>query len=103
MQLINCIYFRLGSKSQKLFPREVFDNQLRKFAKFGLLMSILVVPTCTSNSSDIPSLDDMCDKFEESSVNFDKQSFNYVSKNTFNLYADRMLGIFRDMVELEYI
>ena len=91
--------FRLGSDHQKLFPRDALEHQLKKFSKFGLLMAILVIPTCTSDPENVPDLDEVC----KGNFNSDANLFNYTSTSTINLYEERMMGVFQDMSDLGYI
>lgn len=65
-------------------------------------MAILVLPSCVSDSQDIPDLDEMCNGFEETKE-FDSNNFNYTSNKILNLYEERMLGVFQDMCKHEYI
>jgi hypothetical protein len=39
---------RLGSDPNKVFPREVFEDHLKKFGNFGLTMAIIILPLSLS-------------------------------------------------------
>lgn len=39
---------RLGSDPEKLFPREAFDDHLKRFGRFGLTMAAMVLPIFVS-------------------------------------------------------
>jgi hypothetical protein len=66
-------------------------------------MTILVIPSSVSDADDIPDMNDLSDNFEKSSENFDSNSFVYVTQKTAAMYEERLLGIFQDMFDLEYI
>lgn len=77
-----------------MFPQSAFDDQLKKFGKFGLINSILVLPMMTSNPEDCPDLN------KSSEV---AQELQFTSSSTIDAYTKRMRGVFQDMFDLGYI
>lgn len=69
-------------------------------------MAIMVLPIFTSNAEDVPDMDEMAEKFktmQENGEKFDEKDLQFTSSNTVDVYNERMLGVFEDMVELGYI
>lgn len=97
---------RLGSDPAKIFPREVLNQHLKRFGKFGLAMAIMVLPIFTSNPEDIPDMDRMAEKFKDAQENgeeLNNEDLKFSSANTIGEYNKRMDGVFQDMYRLGYI
>lgn len=97
---------RLGSDPEKVFPRNVLDQHLKKFGKFGLAMAIMVLPIFTSNPEDTPDMDEIAEKFkdaQDNGVEFKQSDLTFSSANTIGEYTKRMDGVFQDMYRLGYI
>lgn len=95
----------MGSNATELFPREVFDQHLHRYGKFGLTMAIMVLPIFTSKSDDIPDMDAMAEKMQsaiDNGTQLDESEINFTSSKTVNVYNERMLGVFQDMYDLKY-
>lgn len=96
----------MGSNPTKLFPREVFDEHLKRFGQFGLAMAIMVLPFFTSKAEDAPDMDGLAKKFKEASDNgvaLGSDSVNSSTLKTNKAYNDRMKDVFEDMFDLKYI
>ena len=98
----------MGSDASKLFPREVFDDHLKRFGKFGLGMAIMALPVFTSTVEDAPDMDAMAEKLKEANenenfANNEDNVFNFTSSKTIDAYNERMSGVFHDMYDLKYI
>lgn len=96
----------MGSDPKKLFPRSAFDDQLKRFGKFGLSIAIMILPVFTSNPEDMPELDDMAKQFQDAQnkgeeIKMDEISFQ--SEKTLGVYEKRMKGVLQDMHRLGYI
>lgn len=97
---------RLGSDPEKVFPRSAFDDQLKRFGKFGLSMAIMTLPVFTSNPEDIPELDDIAEQFKEAQdkgENIKMDEISFQSEKTLGVYEKRMKGVLQDMYRLGYI
>lgn len=95
----------MGSNPSELFPREVLDQHLHRYGKFGLTMAIMVLPIFTSKSDDIPDMDAMAEKMQsaiDNGTQLDESEINFTSSKTVNVYNERMLGVFQDMYDLKY-
>lgn len=97
---------RLGSDPEKMFPRQAFEEQLKRFGRFGLLMAIMVLPIFTSKVEDTPDMDDLAEKFKESltsGIPMDESVISFTTHKTQDAYNERMTGVFQDMYDLKYI
>ncbi|KAG5671600.1 hypothetical protein PVAND_001793 [Polypedilum vanderplanki] len=106
---LSSFIIRLGSDPKKVYPREIFDEQLKKFGKFGLAMAMILLPIFTSDVDDVPDLDDLAEKLQElqSTENghkeFDEGFLEFTSSKTIDKYEERMMGVFIDMYNLDYV
>lgn len=87
-------FFRLGSDPEILFPYTLMMEHFRKFAKFGLVLSTVLLPMITSESGSGLDLDDMGDG---------TNSDNFISEKSRNQLHKRLRDVIIDMARLEYI
>uniref|UniRef100_A0A9I3FH68 CHK kinase-like domain-containing protein n=1 Tax=Anopheles epiroticus TaxID=199890 RepID=A0A9I3FH68_9DIPT len=91
---------KLGHNSQEVFPRTAMMRQLRRFAKFGMLMAIFVIPMLCTRNEDLPDMDEAAEKFRETNeMNLDAMSMNSDQV----AFRKRMSGVIRDMVRYGYL
>lgn len=96
---MNTYNFRLGS-DPKLFPLELMLEHFRKFAKFGLVLSTVLLPMITSEIGSGLDLDGMGDQ----SSNKDGANANdFISNRSRIKLMERLRDVIIDMVRLEYI
>lgn len=102
---ISLNFLRLGSDPTKLFPRNVFNDHLKKFGHFGLLMAIIVLPLFTSDAAKLPDMEDIAKTFKKvgEKEKVDENAFKYLTDKSENRYATRMMGVCEDMDLLGYI
>lgn len=84
----------------------MLNDHLSRFGKFGLAMAIMVLPIFTSNSEDVPDMDEVAEKFKEMNENglaLDESAIQFTNASTIDVYNDRMCGVFQDMYDLGYI
>lgn len=88
---------RLGSNPDKIFTLNDLLDQLRKFGKFGLCMTAMVIPMISAESKDIPDLDKVAENLNEGTEfeGFDKNQKNMI-------YKTRMSDVIRDIIRLGY-
>ncbi|CAH1717920.1 unnamed protein product [Chironomus riparius] len=101
---------RLGSDPEKLFPRHAFDDHLKKFGKFGLIMGVLVLPVFTSDVDEVPDMDEFVSNLNEvESTNEEdnneavSKGVCYVTTKTYPIYAERLLGVCEDLYNFGYL
>lgn len=88
-----------------MFPRKVFDQHLKVFGNFGLVMAMMILPLITSNAEDTPDMDEFAENLKKLGENgeVDKNAFDFTSENSYDKYAKRMLEVCEDMCLLQYI
>jgi len=97
---------KLGSNPSELYPREVFEDHLKRFGKFGLYMAIMILPIITSKVEDTLNMDEIAEKFQEAADNgtaLDTESINFGKPKSNQEFNDRMSGVFEDMYAFKYI
>jgi hypothetical protein len=90
---------RLGSDPQKLFPRSAFDDQLKKFGRYGLFMAIITLPAVTADPDNLIDTEAISEHLNNSSGG-DSSALELKSSS---MYKERLKGIFEHMYELGYI
>lgn len=81
---------RLGSDSEKLFKFSDLQDQLRKFGRYGLIMSPMVIMISMAKPEDIPDMDQIAED-QQNEDNYDGM------KKTDDLgYKKRMADVIRD-------
>jgi hypothetical protein len=93
---IKTLNFRLDCDPEKLFPRSAFEQQLKKFGKYGLWVSVLLLATISCDPEFTPDMEKLAENIRDDK----SQSF---SSNTSERYEMRMLGVFEDVCRLGYI
>lgn len=92
---------RLGGDVERQFPRDAFEEQWKKYGRFGLLMGLIVLPMICTTSDELPSMEDYVDRIEKDEKNV---KYEYgTSEESFELYRKRMTGMIRDTVRFEYL
>lgn len=81
---------RVGSDAEKLFKFSDLQDQLRKFGRYGLIMSPMVIMISMAKPENIPDMDKVADD-QQNADNFDGM------KKTDDLgYKKRMADVIRD-------
>lgn len=80
----------------KLFPFELMLEHFRKYAKFGLVLSTVLLPMITSTIGSGLDLDGIGNKDSTNSNNF-------ISDGSRTKLMSRLRDVIIDMVRLEYI
>lgn len=98
----------MGSDPKKVYPREIFEEHLKKFGNFGLNMSMMILPMVTSKPEDTMDLEAMAEKMQsaqEQGGAFDMSDLesSMPAPKSSSDYSKRMLGVFQDMFRLGYI
>lgn len=98
----------MGSDPTKVYPRNVFDEHLKKFGNFGLTMAMMILPIITSKPEDTMDLEAMAEKMQnalDKGEAFDMNDMENAmpAPKSESDYSKRMLGVFQDMFRLGYI
>lgn len=90
----------LGSDPELLFPYQALQDQLKKFGKFGLMMSLMVIQAMVMQPEETPDLDEVARLMEEDPHNIKFMDPGVASEM---IYNRRMRDIIHDMNDLGYI
>ncbi|XP_055913239.1 uncharacterized protein LOC129946895 [Eupeodes corollae] len=90
---------KLGSDPEVLFPRPALDDQLKRFGSFGVIMSLMLIPTLTAKADNVPDLDEISARMEAGDVEFTKEAFGNKVPETFSRIRDVLV----DAINLEYL
>lgn len=93
----------MGSNPTKLFPRDILDDHMKRYAKFGIVMTILVLPLITSKAEDTLDMDKMAEQLMGASDNGAViESTNLAGSEKNIVYNERMRAVFEDMYKFNY-
>lgn len=90
----------MGSNPNELFPYQLMLEHLKKFAKFGLVLSTVLLPMITSdvgNGLDLDAIGN--DAVDSDGTN----SNNFISNASRIKLNTRLRGVIIDMIRLGYI
>lgn len=94
------IHSRLGSDPDKLFPYKLMMEHFRKFAKFAMVFSTVLLPLITTDSGSKVDLDELSQEI----VNGKSMDANvFISNQSEKRFHTRLRDVIIDMVRLEYI
>jgi hypothetical protein len=74
---------------------------MKKYAKYGLLMGVLLVANYESN--DFPDMSEMVQKFKDDKEDPTMNKRSFITDTTAKAYEKRMMDLFEDMYNLGYI
>lgn len=80
------------------YPRNVFDDHVKRFFVHGAIFSLITIPIVTSDIDDIPDHYNMEISDEQSGLS----AFNFKTKND-ALYKIRMSGILKHAIANKFI
>lgn len=78
----------------------MMQDHFRKYAKFGLILSTILLPMITSDSGNAVDLDGLSDAIKNGE---DVDQSVFVSEASLNRLNRRLRDVVADMVRLEYI
>lgn len=92
---------RLGSDPEKLYPFAVFEQELKKFGKFIISFSPIMVQMTLTEATNIPDLDDFSEGLQngDDTVDLVRGDFN---EEIQKIYSKRISDVFTDLLELDY-
>lgn len=89
---------RLGSNPETVFTFNDLLGQLRRFGQYGLIMSTMLIPMVTTETKDIPDMDEFSEKISRGEEIEGMMGVTEVSP----AYKTRMSDVIRDIVRLGY-
>lgn len=90
---------RLGSNPEKLFPYKLMLEHFDRFAKFGLILAMMLIPMLTYKGIGV-NLDESAENFQKGDQ-FDENIF--ITEHSIGEYHKRIHDVVVDMVRLGYI
>ncbi|XP_052890998.1 uncharacterized oxidoreductase dhs-27-like [Anopheles moucheti] len=95
----------LGGNIERQFPRSAFRDQLKQFGRYGLLMSMMVLPIICTPNDELPDTDAAMEGFMNDMTNGnDNVELTYgTTEKAAIRYKKRMSGCIRDVIRLGYI
>lgn len=98
---------RLGEDPEILFPFEALEGQLKKFGRFGMPCSLMLLPIITTQSRDLPDFDKMAEMMDEFKKGDGMSDEAKAFQESFMKHATRVGSRTRDvavdMVQLGYM
>lgn len=91
---------KLGSDPQKLFTFDDLQNQLKKFGKFSLVMSPILIQIMMADAKDVNSMDDLSQKIDGESEETVTLVTGY-DADTQIVYNKRILELMNDVVNMK--
>lgn len=91
---------KLGSDPEKLFPYSALQDQLKRFGKFGLLLSLTILQALIVNAEDVPDMDEVAENLKKDPEKMNLSMYENPCEAEFNR---RILAIVHDMDKLGYI
>lgn len=90
---------RLGGNPDNLFTFQNLLQQLKKFGKFGVLFSTLLLQIILRESSELPDMDQMAQSLKDD-VN---TKFDFSSDKSYQVYKTRISDVLRDAFDYGYL
>lgn len=90
---------RLGSNPDKLFSYADFQNELKKFGNFALLMGTMMTEMMLIDPNDIPNIDELSEDVATVDKNLDVFK---PSEERDRQYDRRINDLFNDFIEMGY-
>lgn len=91
---------KLGSDPERLFPLEEFRKQLKTLSRYGVIMAPVLLQIITANPIDIPDLDAASKDLSEKGA---EEMGLFITDRNVSVYEERIRGVIRDAVKLQYI
>lgn len=89
---------RLGSNPEKVFTFNDLLDQFKKFGKYGLIMASMMIPFTTTDTKDIPNMDELSEQIHRG----DPVDCFMGMKESNITYKSRMSDVIRDIMDLGY-
>ncbi|XP_058446775.1 uncharacterized protein LOC131427527 [Malaya genurostris] len=97
----------LGGDPEQLFPRSAFEAQLKRFGRFALLISFLMLPVICTPDEELPDIDkhmEMAQQAHQSDNDSTVEEIEFSSTTKADaIYRERTRGMIKDLVRLGYL
>ncbi|XP_052890996.1 uncharacterized protein LOC128299163 isoform X2 [Anopheles moucheti] len=91
---------KLQHDVKELFPRSAFDEQLRVFGRYGILMGMFLVPMMCTRNEELPDIEALAHKMAESQQL--NESFFKTTESNQETYAKRIRAVVKDCIRYGY-
>ncbi|KFB41199.1 hypothetical protein ZHAS_00008763 [Anopheles sinensis] len=89
----------LGGNVDKLFPRSAFRDHLKRFGRYGFLMSLMVMPIICTPNDELPDTNETMEKLMKDMTNGTESEMVYgTTEKAAARYRKRMSGAIRDVI-----
>lgn len=103
VQLDRCIYRRLGSDPDSLFPYAAFEEHLKRFALYIFIMGPMMSEVMVAGAADIPDLDEMSTKLKSADDSSAGASIiGEFCEATQREYVARLEELFNDLIDMGF-
>jgi hypothetical protein len=92
----------LGGDSFSQFPYTAFLRHMKKFAKFGIIMSTFIVPMLQTKKEDIPDMDFIAANMENEDPEIINAFMSSMSKEA-DVINKRMREVIHDAIQYGYL
>lgn len=89
---------RCGENPDKLFPYEALKQQLKDFGRFGMVMSMMVLPVISMKPHEIPDIDKTSELFAKHGMNTEDNPELQAIMQQFEESAKKSNGRIKDVV-----
>lgn len=94
----------LGGNVDKQFPRSAFRDHLKRFGRYGFLMSLMVMPIICTPTDELPDTDETMEKLMKDMTSGNESEMVYgTTEKAAARYRKRMSGAIRDVIRFGYI
>ncbi|KAH8379313.1 hypothetical protein KR009_004172 [Drosophila setifemur] len=113
---MNAYYDTLGQKLatcdlivEEIYPRSVFNRQLKMFGVYGLIMGAFSLPFFVSNGDEVLDIDIVSEAIQDLSASDSDEpkyqelieEFEMLNERTLPIFKRRLIGIVKDIVKYE--
>lgn len=93
----------LGGDTMTQFPFTALLRQLKKFGRFGIYMSLLLIPILTTQNDKLPDMDFMAENMNSEDPALMEEMQNAWMAQSDASYKPRMQGALHDAVRFGYV
>jgi thiamine kinase-like enzyme len=94
----------LGGDTQTQFPLTTFLRHLKRFGKFGVIMSTFIMPMLQTKSEDLPDMDFMAEQMKnEDPAVMEEMMKQFTQSSGADAFTERMRGVLNDAIRYGYM
>lgn len=91
---------KLGSNPQKIFSYDDFQQELKRFGNFGMLLSCIMVRMCLTDPKDILNLDEYSDLVAKGGPR--GSVIKASNSDSESKFKERLVDLLEDFVKYDY-